>query len=60
MSFHNREDIYETEDIPSAEITDSDQEFFESDEIEKVHFDVSGAMRRFENCYLDAGGVGEF
>jgi len=56
MSFHNREDIYETEDVQINERSEP-EESFEDKEIEKIHFDVKGAMRRFGNCFLDSEGV---
>lgn len=59
MSLHaaGEVEVYETEDDILPEEINEDSEKFESKDIEKIHFDVKGSMRRFGNCYLDAEGA---
>ena len=61
MSLHaaGEVEVYETEDDILPEEINEDSEKFESKDIEKIHFDVKGSMRRFGNCYLDAEGAGK-
>ena len=67
-------DVYETEDSAALQPFNKDdddsivvgkrseeetrEELFESSDIERVHFDVSEAMRRFGKCYLDTERTG--
>lgn len=53
-----KEDVYETEDYPPSKVK-SVEEIFDDPNIEKIHVDIDGAIKRFGNRLLNADDVGK-
>jgi len=59
MAQQLKEDVYETEDVPVSEETVNNEEDFEDLDIEKIHVDVEGALKRFGRRLLNADNAGD-
>lgn len=53
----SKEDVYETEDYSSPEISNV-EENFDNPDIETIHVDIDSAIKRFGNRLLNADDVG--
>ncbi|VDK68974.1 unnamed protein product [Litomosoides sigmodontis] len=52
-----KEDVYETEDLPEDDQQIIEDEIIESEEVERMHIDVDSAMKRFKGRILNAEDV---
>ncbi|VDD87952.1 unnamed protein product [Enterobius vermicularis] len=52
-----KEDVYETEDLPEVDQYVRQEEAYESEDVQKIHIDVDSALKRFQGRLLDANTV---
>lgn len=52
-----KEDVYETEDLPEVDQYVRQEEAYESEDVQRIHIDVDSALKRFQGRLLDAGSV---
>uniref|UniRef100_A0A0N5AGZ7 Dynactin subunit 2 n=1 Tax=Syphacia muris TaxID=451379 RepID=A0A0N5AGZ7_9BILA len=52
-----KEDVYETEDLPEVDQPIAQEETYESEDVEKIHIDVDNALKRFQGRLLNADNV---